>query len=72
MKPSRLPSLEGNCGGPPHDIAYSFGAHIFVHIAAPAIDPHPEQLVGSSEMQSIVSPSGEDAPGPPSQLTPEG
>ena len=61
-----------NSGGPPHDTAYSFGAHIFVQVAGPEIESHPWQLVGSSEMQSIVNPPGEDAPRPPSQLTPEG
>jgi hypothetical protein len=72
MKSSGLPSPEGGCGGPPHDTAYSFGAHLFVHVAAPAVEAHPVQIVGSSEMQSIVSPPAEDAPTPPSQLTPEG
>jgi hypothetical protein len=45
---------------------------MFVHVAAPAIEAQPVQLVGSSEMQPIAKPPGEDAPVPPSQLTPEG
>ena len=48
-----LPSPEGMWGGPPHATAYSFGAHMFVHVAAPA---HPEQSVGSSERQMHPAP----------------
>jgi hypothetical protein len=59
-------------GGPPHDTAYSLGAHWLLQVASPLVERHPEQLVGSSERHSIVSPVGEDAPGPPSQSTPAG
>jgi hypothetical protein len=69
---SEPPSFEIGCGGPPQDTAYSLGAHMFMHVAAPEIELHPWQRVGSSEMQPMPTPDGEDAPTPPSQLTPEG
>jgi hypothetical protein len=62
-------------GGPPHDTAYSLGAHLLVHVAGPLVDAQPEHLVGSSEMQSWLTPGVEpppEAPTPPSHVTPEG
>ena len=76
VKSGTLPPAVGAGGGPPQDTAYWLGAHLFVHVAAPLVELQPEQLVGSSEMQSWVTPPPEEpppeAPTPPSQVSPSG
>ena len=44
-----MPPSAENIGGPPHDTAYSLGAHWLLHVAVPAVERQPEQRVGSSD-----------------------
>jgi hypothetical protein len=44
-------------GGPPQEVAYSFAAHLLVHVA-PVPGPQPEHVVGSSDRQLQPAPLG--------------